>query len=50
MTPDEAAAYLASHPNFARRVEETGRRLAEEYASTLAVGEVGGPDGEPPAR
>ena len=38
MTPDEAAAYMAEHPDFARRVEEHGRELAEEYGPRLAGG------------
>jgi hypothetical protein len=38
MTPDEAAAYMAEHPDFARRVEEHGRKVAEEYGPRLAGG------------
>lgn len=40
MTPDEAAAYMAEHPEFARRVEEHGRELAEEHGPRLAGGPV----------
>lgn len=38
MSPAEAAAYMAKHPDFARRVEEHGRELAEEYGPRLAGG------------
>lgn len=37
MSPAEAAGYLADHPDLARRVEERGRELAEEYEGRLAL-------------
>jgi hypothetical protein len=48
MTPEESAAYLASHPAFARRVEATARQLAERYGHLLAEDTLDPTDGGPP--
>ena len=37
LSPAESAAYLADHPDLARRVEERGRVLGEEYEGRLAL-------------
>lgn len=37
MSPAEAAAYLADHPDLARRIKERGRELAGQYEGRLAV-------------
>lgn len=43
MSPEEAAVYMAEHPDLARRVEEHGRELAEEYGPRLADGQAPAP-------